>query len=73
MNNTLRNFYMNESEREAVKLFLLENLKELAWDRAFKNETVEGIYEAKELIERSFNKLDELYGKIDVVIINNSR
>lgn len=73
MNNLLRNFYANEQEQEAVKNFLVEVLKEIAIERAFSGQPVTGIQEANELIIKAFEKLDELYGKIEAPIINNSR
>lgn len=71
--NPLVTFYNNEIEREAVKEFLIGQLKELAVERAFDGEGVTGIKEGRDTIVRSFDKLDELYGKIKVNPEQNSR
>ena len=71
--NPLVTFYNNEHEREAVKAFLMEQLKELAIERAFDGDDVVGIKEARDTIVRSFDRLDEMYGKKDKSIISNSR
>ncbi len=57
MNNNLRNFYQNENEREAVKLFFIETLGEMAKEKAFDGESVVGIKEARDMVERSFETL----------------
>jgi len=73
MNPVLRNFYSNEAERDAVKEFMIEVLKELAVERTFDGKPVTGIPEARELVDRLFDKLQELYGKIKEPVISNSR
>ncbi len=73
MNPTLRNFYNNQNERETVKLFMVEVLKEIAVEKAFDGEDVIGIQEAKNLIDVMFNKLEDLYGEVKEPIISNSR
>ena len=69
----LRQFYSNEIEREAVKEFMIQNLKEMAVDRVFDKKAVAGIYEGKKAIEKAFDKLEELYGIIKPVEPTNSR
>lgn len=73
MNPALRNFYANENERETVKAFLIEVLKEMAVEMAFEGESVTGIREARLLITKAFDKLEEVYGKVEEPIIHNSR
>ncbi len=50
----LANFYANESEREAVHEFLIETLKDLAVQKVFAKESIDGIYEAQETIRLAF-------------------
>lgn len=71
--NPLRTFYDNTLEKEAVQLFLVEQLRELAADMAIEGEDTSGIKEANKLIIRCFDKLDEKYGKIEVLKDQNSR
>ncbi len=73
MNNILRNFYNNQSEREAVKAFLIEMLKEIAVERAFAGEDTLGIQEANECVIKAFDNLEVAYGKIEVALETNSR
>jgi hypothetical protein len=69
----LRNFYNNESERKAVQDFQFEVLRELAADLALRGEDTAGIATAKKFIDKSFNKLSELYDKIEEVEVPNTR
>lgn len=71
--NVLKQFYDNENEREAVKEFMITVLGEIAIDRAFAGDPTSGIQEARECIEKSFDKLGELYAKIKPTVIPNSR
>jgi len=73
MNQLLKNFYENKNQREAVKTFLIENLKELAVERTFEGKDVTGIKEAHDSINKAFDKLAETYGIIESTEINNSR
>lgn len=52
---------------------MIEVLKEIAVEKTFAGEPVLGIQEARLLIERTFDKLDELHGKIEKPVINNPR
>lgn len=61
----LKQFHENIPLREAVRTFMLAMLREVAADRAFTGESTTGIIEAKEVVDKSFDKLDELYGKIE--------
>jgi hypothetical protein len=71
--NPLSLFYQNEVEREAVREFFIKNLEEMAVERVFDKQSVAGIYEARKVITRSFDKLDELFGKPKVQKTFNSR
>ena len=73
MNQTLKQFYDNENGREAVKLFMVEQLREMAVEQVFNKKAIAGIYEARKVIDKTFDKLAELYGKIEEPIISNSR
>lgn len=73
MNPILRNFYANESERDAVKAFMIEQLALMAIDRSFAGESVVGIKEARELVDKSFDKLEQVYGIIKKPKEQNSR
>lgn len=71
--NPLQLFYNDIPKREAVKSFMQNMLRELAADKALKGEDTSGIKEAGECVEKSFDRLKELYGKIDEEIIPNSK
>lgn len=73
MINHLVTFYNNKGEREAVKAFMLQNLSEIAVELAFDGKSVAGIPEAKKCVDKAFDKLDELYGKIETPKEVNSR
>lgn len=53
--------------------FLIEYLKEMAVEKAFDGEPVTGIREAHDLIVKAFDRLAEMYGKIEEPTISNSR
>lgn len=69
----LAGFYRNEAEREAVKAFLIECLKEMAVGRVFDKQTVAGIYDARKIIDLAFQRLEELYGVKEKEIVMDSR
>jgi hypothetical protein len=73
MMNPLQTFYNNQSERDAVMAFLIDSLKEVAVEKAFEGASVVGIREANDAIRAAFDKLGEIYGKIDEPTITNSR
>lgn len=60
--NLLAVFYRDEHTRNALKEFMILNLEETTIQKVFDKESVEGIAEAKELVEKTFNRLEELYG-----------
>ncbi len=69
----LKLFYDNVHEREAVRAFLVEQLREMAADMALEGESVAGIKDANTLITRCFDTLDQRYGKIETLKDQNSR
>ena len=71
--NPLQTFYTNTPEKEAVQAFLMAQLREMAADMALDGKDVSGIKDAADLVTRTFDKLDELYGKIETVKEQNSR
>ena len=71
--NQLNLFYQNESEREAVKAFFIQTLEELAVERVFDKQSVAGIYEARKVVSKVFDKLEEKYGTPVKRQIFNSR
>ena len=71
--NPLQQFQLNETLREAVKSFMIETLKELAVERVMAQKDVEGIYEAQEVIDNTFNKLEELYAEKKKTVVESSR
>ncbi len=74
MNNTiLQQFYENKVMREYMKSYFIETLKEIAVAQAMAGESTLGIKEANLAVEKSFDKLQQLYGKIPSSKIPNSR
>lgn len=69
----LKLFYDNVHEREAVRAFFVEQLREMAADMALEGESVTGIKDANTLITRCFDTLDQRYGKIETIKEQNSR
>ena len=69
----LKQFYEFKGQREAVRYFMIETLKEIAIERAFDGKDVSGIPEARLCIENMFDRLEELYGIIEKPVVNNSR
>jgi len=73
MSLLLKQFNTNESEKEAVKVFLIETLGVMAIEKTFNGETTTGIKDARELIDKMFDKLDELYPITKEPVEINSR
>jgi hypothetical protein len=69
----LKQFYDNETQREEVKAFMVMCLEEMAVDKTFAGDDVTGIKEARDLIDKTFDKLAELYGTIPKITSTNSR
>lgn len=61
----LAQFYANESMREQVKAFQLQQLRELAADTALEGEDTSGIRLANKAIVDSFDKMQAMYGKVE--------
>ncbi len=59
--DVLRQFYEEETKREAVKNFLIEQLKEMAIDTIFNKKATAGIYEARKVIDKAFDELVDRY------------
>lgn len=73
MTSSLKTFYDNVPEREAVKEFMVEQLKAMAVSKTFEGEDVTGLKEARDLVERVFDELDALYGRPEPIKEQNSR
>jgi proline dehydrogenase len=69
----LGNFYRDSATRETLREFMLQTLGDIAIEKTFNGQNVGGIKEAKELVDRIFDKLEDAYGKIEKPIISNSR
>ncbi len=69
----LNQFYNEETKREAVKTFLIERLKEMAIETVFDKKATAGIYEARKVIDRAFERLEELYKPKSKIINESSR
>lgn len=59
--------------REAVQEFLVLNLREYLADCAMKGVSTEGGYFAAQAVEKTFDKLDELYGVKKKPVTHSSR
>lgn len=59
--NLLSKFYADFQVKAEVKEYLIEYLKKMAIDKAFKGEDTTGIKEAKKVIDSAFRDLDRLY------------
>lgn len=69
----LRTFYNNETQREALKEFMVETIREIAADKAIDGQDTSGIKEGRECIEQTFDKLEKKYGIIKERIIQNPK
>lgn len=69
----LAQFYGNETQKKAVYDFLVEQLKEQALENVFARGETQHFADAKDSIDRAFNRLQEIYGKIPIPVINSSR
>ena len=52
---------------------MIETLGQIAIERAFRGEDVSGIKDARELVDRTFDELQVLYGDKPKVLYNNSK
>ena len=71
--NPLQQFQLNETMREAVKAFMIEQLKEMAVEQVFDNKAVSGIYEARKVVDTTFDRLEELYAEKKKPVIESPR
>jgi hypothetical protein len=71
--NQLNLFYQNQGQREAVRAYMIDTLAQMAIEKTFEGLDVSGIKDAKNCIDRAFDKLEEEYGKIETTLIPNSR
>jgi hypothetical protein len=71
--NPLQQFQLNEILREAVKAFMIEQLREMAVERVFDKKAISGIYEARKVVDATFDKLEELYAEKKKPLIESSR
>lgn len=61
MEKELKRFINDELLAEAVRLALVESIKEYASDRAIKGESTEGVHEAYNILHNMLNKLQKEY------------
>ena len=59
----LKLFYQQEHVRESVRVFLLGTVDEELLDAAYEGKDVSGYKEAREVIERTFINLRNLYAE----------
>jgi len=59
----LTTFHKNTAQRESLKAFMIETLKNIAVTKAFAGESVLGIPEARLLIDKLFIELDKISSK----------
>lgn len=73
MSKILYTFWHNQIERETVKAFLLETLAKIAVEKTFAGESVNGIADAKKLIDKAFDELETTYATIETPKHQSSR
>lgn len=71
--NPLLRFYQDEQMRDTLKEFMLNELSDMAVQKVFDKEDISGLPEAKELVEKLFNKLHELYEPVAEPVIQSTR
>lgn len=71
--NPLVAFQQDEHIREAFKAFMVSQLEEMAIEKVFDKKSIDGIYEARELVDKTFNKLAELYEPKKKANVESSR
>jgi len=71
MNENLNRFYNDEYTREDVKSYFLETLDMVALERVYEGEDTKGIADAKEVIEKAFVDLGDVYGKKKETLVTN--
>lgn len=73
MEKYLNTFQNDEYVREAVKDFLTSQLNKLALERVYERKNTNDVADAKEIIEKAFVELHELYGKKKPVELQSIR
>ncbi len=71
--NPLVVFYRDETMRNTVKEFMVAQLEQMAIDRTFNKEDITGIAEARELVDKTFSKLKDLYEPNPKVVVETKR
>lgn len=61
MPSSLKDFFLNEVMRNDVKIYLIDYLKTQAIEKAFAKEDINGIAEAKEVLDKAFSNLEILF------------
>jgi hypothetical protein len=69
----LKRFYDDENTREVFREFQIAVLEEQAVEAVFGGKDVTGFAEAKKVINASFEKLKDLYDKIEPIAPESSR
>jgi hypothetical protein len=67
----LKRFYTDEHTRNAVEEFVIQHLREKSAELAFNGESTEHIKLAKDVINEAWNKLAQIYGKVEDKPIHN--
>lgn len=70
--NPLHRFYTDKEMYNEVKKYLIEHLKEVAIENAFKGTDTTGIKEAKIAVDNAFNQLEKEFGEKKKVEVNSS-
>lgn len=71
--NPLNSFYQDVHQREAVKAFMIEQLEEMTIENVFNDKQITGLYEAKLLVDKMFNTLEETYKQKEKPVIKSMR
>lgn len=71
--NPLFQFYQDSSTRETFKAFMLAQLDEMALETLYAGKDVKGFQEARELVDKTFSKLKDLYAPKDKAVVESSR
>lgn len=68
-------FYQNEAMRESFREFQVKLLEEMILEDCYNNDSKNGLglRLTKDLIIKSFNRLDDIFGEPDKPITNNPR
>lgn len=61
MPSSLKDFYLNEVMRNDVQAYLIDFLKLQAIEKAFAKEDINGIADAKEVLDKAFSNLEVIF------------